>query len=244
MTGIPAPHLAEPCEASRKRRLSAATGLIVACAIFAAQPSSGQTPGPGADPRIQEVVYDPAAVYPLAVYAGFAAIIEFGAQESIDSVIVGSAEGWQITPTSAANRLVVKPLPGAAPTNLIVVTDVRRYVIFLTANGSAQDVFVLKFSDDSPEAQQGSAQPSYRLAGDRSVRPRTIRDNGTDTRIVWDGTVELPAVFGIDENGEEMLLNGRMTSTGYLVEGVHDRLVFRMGKNAATARRTGPGKAR
>ena len=95
---------------------------------------------------------------------------------------------------------------------------------------------MLKFSDASPEAQQGSAQPSYRLAGDRSVRPRTIRDNGTDTRIVWDGTVELPAVFGIDENGEEMLLNGRMTSTGYLVEGVHEETnLLLQGRHAGQA---------
>ena len=226
---------------SAKRVRYAALGMLFVLLATATGSRAGAQAG---DPRIQQVAYDPTVVYPLSVYNGFAAIVEFAPQESIDSVVIGNNEGWQITPTGSANRLVVKPLSGAAPTNLMVVTNLRRYVFFLAANGSAQDTFVLKFGYDGQTSDGEVARTSYRMSGSRALRPLTIADNGKDTRIVWDNAVTLPAVFGLDDDGHEMLLNGRMTPSGYLIEGVHDRLVFRLGKSSGSAKRILPRERR
>src|SRR4051812_36279259 len=80
---------------------------------------------PAADSRIRSVRYSEEQVVSLPVAAGYAAVIELAPDEVIDSVIVGNSGVWQITETQTAGRVVVKPLSGAVPTNMVVLTDRR-----------------------------------------------------------------------------------------------------------------------
>ncbi len=195
-----------------------------------------------ADPRIQLVSYSPDRVIDLRVADGFAAIVELAADERVETVVVGNTAGWEVTPNRSGNRVVVKPLAAAALTNLIIVTDQRRYVFIITpdSGGGNTGAFVVRFS--YPDGSAGSVQrvmraADYKLRGNRTLYPLAMNDDGQRTTITWDPQTSLPAIFAIDERGHEALVNGRMVDGDYVIQGTAKRYVFRLGKVNAKATR-------
>lgn len=203
------------------------------------------------DPRIQVVPFDANQVVRIAVADGYATLIELSPDERIESVVVGASAVWQVTAGKQGDRLVVKPLPGATPTNMVVVTDLRRYVFALDPTGGAQGTpFVVHFNYPAPSgaaaipatplASSESVPATYRFSGDSELRPRLMADDGRRTSITWDATRPLPAVFAVDRGGRESLVNGRMVGERYVIEGTAQRYVFRLGRSKAGAVRVSP----
>lgn len=215
--------------------------LLPLILLLAAPQMPSQTMMP-ADPRIQLISYSPDRVVDLRVVDGFAAVVELAADERVETVVVGNTAGWEVTPNRSGNRVVVKPLPAAAPTNLIIVTDQRRYVFMITADGGggSAGAFVVRFS--YPQGQPGSIQrvvrtADYKLRGNKTLYPLAMTDDGQRTTITWDRQTSLPAIFAIDERGHEALVNGRMVDGDYVIQGTAKRYVFRLGKVNASATR-------
>jgi type IV secretion system protein VirB9 len=191
------------------------------------------------DSRVQQIPYAADQVVNLPVSQGFAAVVEFAPDEAIQNVVVGNSSVWQVTANSAANRIIVKPLADAATTNMIVVTDVRRYV-FLLSPGGGQDLFVLRFSypqEATTAAAAAKPAATYRMTGARSLFPSAIRDDGSRTTITWAEQTELPAVFAIGDGGTEAIVNGRMVGRDYVIEGTAPKFIFRRGDAEAVASR-------
>lgn len=195
-----------------------------------------------ADPRIQTLVYDSGRVFDLRVGSGYAAIVELAGDERVETIVVGNETGWEVTPNRSGNRVIVKPLGAAMTTNLMIVTDQRRYVFVISADsgGNGSGAFVLRFS--YPLGQPGSPQQvvrsaDYRLRGNKTLYPIAMSDDGKRTTITWDLKTSLPAIFAIDDRGREALVNGRMVDGDYVIEGVAKRYVFRLGKVHADATR-------
>jgi type IV secretion system protein VirB9 len=196
-----------------------------------------------ADPRIQTLVYDSGRVFDLRVGSGYAAIVELAGDERVETIVVGNETGWEVTPNRSGNRVIVKPLGAAMTTNLMIVTDQRRYVFVISAesgSGGGSGAFVLRFS--YPLGQPGSPQQvvrsaDYRLRGNKTLYPIAMSDDGKRTTITWDLKTSLPAIFAIDDRGREALVNGRMVDGDYVIEGVAKRYVFRLGKVHADATR-------
>ena len=193
------------------------------------------------DLRVQSVAFVPDQVVPLRVDAGYAAMIEFAPDEAVDSVVVGNSAVWQVTTSRRGDRLVVKPLASATTSNMIVVTDVRRYVFLLEpAQGQDSAPFVLRFVyPNLPSSPLTSSQAiaEFRVKGDRALRPIAMSDDGRRTTITWNPDATLPAIFAVDAQGKEALINGRMVEGDYVVEGTATTYVFRLGKARATATR-------
>lgn len=211
--------------------------ILTATAALLAQPMAA----PAQDSRVQQVPYQADQVVNLPVSQGYAAVVEFAPDEAIENVVVGNSGVWQVTANSAANRIIVKPLADAATTNMIVVTDVRRYVFLLDpGGGGGRDLFVLRFSypqGPQPASAMAKASATYRLSGTRSLFPSTMRDDGTRTTITWADQTELPAVFAIGEGGKEGIVNGRMVGADYVIEGTAPKYIFRRGEAQAVASR-------
>lgn len=205
-------------------------------------------PGPG-DPRLQSVRYDPEQVVRLAFAPDIALTIQFSADERIENVAIGAAEGWAVTANKRADLLFVKQLPGAAATNLTVVTDARRYSFALapnTASGFAV-AHLLRFDYPgvtvAPDVTVLPDRGSYRLGGARALRPIEIHDDGQATYIAWPTELSLPAVYTVDAAGRESIVNGAMRDGLFVVDTVSPRLVFRSGRLRATAVRRPAAKA-
>ena len=217
-------------------------GLILTAAIAAAQAITDLPP----DPRVQLLPFEPNQVVNLSVDAGYAAVIEFAPGEVIDSVVIGNSVGWQVTPSSSNDRIVIKPIAGAVTTDMIVITAAHRYVFLLQPGGAGRSLFVLRFVYSDKDASASAAAASgatYRLTGAKSLFPKTMRDDGTRTTITWPEQAPMPAVFAVGDGGKEAIVNGRMMGGAYVIEGTSAKYIFRLGSASAVAIRK-PVKAR
>ena len=223
-------------------------------ALLAAGPGMAQVspkPGPG-DPRVQTVDYDPDQVVQLQTATGYQLMIEFSPSEQIENVAVGDSGAWQVTPNKRGDHLFVKPIQAGVATNMVVVTDARRYVFELTplyGAGSAM-AYTVRFNYPVANANVVEAVvppgPSglYRLSGARALRPVQISEDGARTYLVWAPAQTLPAVYMIDPEGRETLANGMMRDGVLVIDMVVKRLIFRLDRQTAGAVRVPPRKLR
>jgi type IV secretion system protein VirB9 len=196
------------------------------------------------DPRILAVPYSAGAVVTLSVNPGYAAVVELSPDEQVESVVVGNSSAWQVTTSRRGDRVVVKPL-SAVPTNMVVITDSRRYVFLLEPADSGMSPLVLHFTypSNGPVALQASMPiAGYRMRGARELYPLAMVDDGQRTTITWGAPITMPAVFAVDDRGRETLVNGLMVDGDYVIQGTAPRYVFRRGKARATAIRKPQGK--
>lgn len=214
------------------RRTAAAVALTLALLLV----SSSAT---AADPRIQVVSYAPDQVLPLPVAAGYAAVVELGPDERVDSVVVGNSAAWSVTASKRGDRVVVKPIGDGAATNMVISTDQRRYV-FLLQPASAQEAapFVVRFTYPAPagEITATRAVATFKYSGARELFPIAMSDDGMRTTVTWGKDTELPAIFSVDK-GREAIVNGRMVAGEFVIESVAPRFLFKLGKAQATATR-------
>lgn len=214
--------------------------MIVPVLILAAMAFSGQQGGASPmDPRVQLLSYDADRVVPLPIDAGYAAVVELGRDEAIQNVVVGNSAVWQVTASGAGDRVVVKPLAGAIATNMIIVTDLRRYIFLLQpAEGGGQGLFAVRFTyPETPAPAAATQVATYRFGGAKTLFPSAMRDDGKRTTITWGDHTALPAVFAESDKGGEAAVNGRMVGRDYVIEGTSRRYVFRLGEARAVASR-------
>lgn len=100
------------------------------------------------DSRIKTYVYSPNEVYLLVLHFGFQSSIEFGKNESIETITLGDSYAWKITPLG--NRLFIKPMERDIRTNMTIITNRRTYQFDIVAkeleNGAEKDlVYVMRF---------------------------------------------------------------------------------------------------
>jgi type IV secretion system protein VirB9 len=94
-------------------------------------------PSEKTDPRLREVVYDPAKVVTVPIKRGMVTLVEFDKDEVITEVAVGqggdcskSDTAWCVTAQPGGRHLYVKAKSSAdAPNNLAVVTDRRSHAL-------------------------------------------------------------------------------------------------------------------
>lgn len=89
---------------------------------------------------------------------------------------------------------------------------------------------------DAAKQQRPSAS-EYRIGGAKALRPSKIWDDGHYTYIEWPVAAELPAVFTRGSDGMEVVAEGIMMGEEYVLDRVHSFLIFRIDRQAATARR-------
>lgn len=199
-------------------------------------------PSPG-DPRIQTVDYDADQVVRLSLAAGYTLSLEFAADERIENVAIGESGGWQVTPNKRADHLFIKPTEGASETNLIVLTDARRYSFILSPSGQMMGVspYVVRFRyagiDMAPPTVISEARASYRVRGAKELIPSAMSDDGLATTINWPAEVAIPAIYAVDAQGQETLVNGAMRDGAFVVDAIASRFIFRAGKRKAIATR-------
>jgi type IV secretion system protein VirB9 len=230
----------------RIRHLAILAALLAAPLAAQAQPQPG-----GGDPRIQTIAYQADRVVQLQAAPGYLVTVEFGSDELIENIAVGDSAAWQVTPNRRGDYLFVKAVQGGVSTNMTVVTTARTYFFELVPMfGPTPDMaYNLRFTypgaqsesvaDEAPTAELAGR---YKLSGTRSLRPSRISDDGRHTYIEWPRDRTLPAVYAIDPEGRESLVNGVMRDDLFVIDAVASRLVFRIDDNIAQAVRVLPKK--
>jgi type IV secretion system protein VirB9 len=210
------------------------------------------TPVPGAgDPHIHVVDYDPAQVVLLQGTLGYQTLVEFSPDEHIENVAVGDATSWQITPNRKADLLFVKPMSDAPVTNMTVVTNLRHYLFELHVAPRGEDraiVYTLRFQypetamavTAAPAPAASPAPPpqmvnqAYSYDGSPKVLPVRVFDDGHATYFQFPEGEEYPAIFSLDADKNEVVVNSYMRGSFLAVDRVARGFVLRQGKDATT----------
>ncbi len=222
-----------PCALPAFAAITLMTGPIVAApAVAAVHPSASAV-----DPRVRIVRYEPDQVVVLRGTLGYSTTIDFGAGEHIENVSIGDSLAWQVTPNRRANLLFVKPIETGRATNMTVVTNFRRYNFDLRARhargeGDRQVILELRFdypeplhlADLTPPAAAEPPPPeppkqlhkAYSFEGTFRGLPSKVFDDGTSTYFIFPDTAEVPAIYAIDADKKEAMVNVA-TRDGYMV---------------------------
>jgi type IV secretion system protein VirB9 len=206
------------------------------------------------DPRIRVVPYRADAVYRLRGYVGYQIDITFAPGERFAGLGVGDSKG--VTFAAHANHLFLKPRVPHVATNLTVLTDRRTYLFDYEAEPAPPDpsgadvIYALRFEyPTSPvrtalrarrqvETDLAAAQSirprnyDYWYCGDPSLKPAAAWDDGVQTTLVFGARAELPAIFALNEDGSESLVNFDVQAGRVVVQRVARRLIVRRGKLA------------
>ncbi|MEP0189666.1 MAG: TrbG/VirB9 family P-type conjugative transfer protein [Erythrobacter sp.] len=221
------------------------TLFLAALALWA--PTSAQTfptPNPEA-PRIQSVEWRANQTIVLTALPKTSLTVMLEPGETITRATLQGLGQWDVSVSAEANTFQIRPEAGAAPSRLSVETNVRAYEFALEVGEGLLAAYLvkLKYEPDTQQDNFAEAPPitgldwSYRLRGDRSVRPASIRDNGAKTVIEYAPGQPLPAVFAIGASGDEEVVDGYMRGDLFVIDRVHQELVFRIDKEKATAKR-------
>jgi type IV secretion system protein VirB9 len=189
------------------------------------------------DPRVRIVRYEPDQVVVLRGTLGYSTTVDFGVGERIENVSIGDSLAWQVTPNRRASLLFVKPIETGRATNMTVVTNFRRYNFDLRsrqARGAGDRGVILELRFDYPEplhladlAQPPAAEPpppeppkqlhkAYSFEGTFRGLPTKVFDDGTSTYFVFPDTAEVPAIYAVDADKKEAMVNVA-TRDGYMV---------------------------
>jgi type IV secretion system protein VirB9 len=229
-------------------RLHALAACLVLAATFPAAAQYRPQSSDG-DPRLQTVEYRNNQVVTLEVAPGYQLSLEFAPDERIESVGLGDSSAWMVSPTKRGDHLFIKAVQPGVSTNMTVVTDIRTYAFDLhpLPGASPTMAYTVRFSyPAAPETGIGSNEAAgapdarYRVSGDRKLRPSAISDDGIKTYVEWPANVAMPAVYAINDQGREALVNGMVQGKTLVIDGVARQLLFRIDKRIARATRVPP----
>ena len=207
------------------------------------------------DSRLQVINYKSNDVIKFTGFYNYQSIIEFAEGEVIENISMGDTTGWQVVPIN--HRMFMKPVEDDAMTNMTVITDKRLYYFELHAlqTESMDDprlIFNMKFlyPDDNYHdigltnygTQMSSIdfeQPekynfNYTISGSDNIAPIKLFDDEEFTYIQFrNKNTDIPAVFVVDDNDHEAMVNYRVSGEYIVIERVTARITLRRGNDVA-----------
>jgi type IV secretion system protein VirB9 len=221
------------------------TVLLLLLFCFVAGAHAETAPAPGLlDSRIRVAAYSADEVYRLRGFVGYQTDLEFESGETFVGLGAGDIDG--ISFVAQGNHLFLKPKAAKVGTNLTILTTRRTYQVDYSASATHPDAsepvtYALRFSYP-PVAKEGSDAGARALAethrpknidywycGDASIMPVAASDDGVHTRLTFAAKAEQPAIFILNEDGSESLLNFSMDEGDVILHRVGRRFILRRG---------------
>jgi type IV secretion system protein VirB9 len=232
-------------EAMRSVEMMWISSCMIACCCWPFSLSSAAQ-APHAlvtDQRVKQVIYDANQVVELTGTYGYQTALEFSAEENIKVVSLGDSLAWQTVPYR--NRLFIKPVEPHAKTNMTVVTDKRSYYFMLDSTSSqAKMTFLVRFHymeagvKEIPTPPENSAALTdmgrlnfeYAFSGDvQSIPVKRVFDDGQFTFFQFADEADIPAVYVVNHDGSESVVNTRREGMYMVVERTGARFTLRHG---------------
>jgi len=195
------------------------------------------------DPRIATLRYSPAEPFRLEVPVGSEVTVLLPPGERLATVNLRDPGDWQVTAQGVGDSFTVRPGRPVPDTAMTVLTAVHSYRFDLSAAPAGMVPVVVRITGARRAgAAREPAPPAavdYRwdLSGKHDLWPVRITDDGAKTYLDWPADQAIPAVFALDRLGREEMVNGNMRGTTFTIDRVYERLVFRIDKASAEARR-------
>jgi len=216
------------------------------------------------DARIRTTDYDPNDVISVTTVAGVGTHIVLGDDESFITHAFGDSLAYSFQ--QVGKHLFLKPIATEANTNLIVVTDKRNYSFLLKNVSAKQNKGLFRLTINYPESQAAIAaaqaaqnkvdqtlgQPgvainwqNYTMSGDPTLAPVNAWDDGAQTWLRFAPGQDLPAVYYVDADGNEVIVNRHMADAQTIVmHRVAAKWHLRLGDQVLAVHNEGAGSAR
>ncbi|WP_455289957.1 TrbG/VirB9 family P-type conjugative transfer protein [Cupriavidus necator] len=240
-------------------------GLVALLGAVSLPALALQVPRPcGPDAHVQCGTYDPGEVYLVASVPGQATLIQFEPGETVDepgsAVGLGDASAWKVG--AGGNWLLLKPRAQEPGTNMLVVTNRRRYA-FRLAPATAARPATWSLSFDYPDTraratneaqrkaqrardamagqpvQAGTRNDAFRMRGDTVLAPTAMWDDGRFTYLRYASTRDRPVVFRIQPDGSEAMTNGHTEGDTLVLHETAREFVLRLGQAVLGIRNDG-----
>jgi type IV secretion system protein VirB9 len=188
-------------------------------------------------------------VYRLQGFVGYQTDLEFETGESFIGLGAGDIDG--ISFVAQDNHLFLKPKAATVGTNLTILTSRRPYHIDYSASSKSPAAteavtYVLRFeysavAVNDPDVTKKTLDHAaalrprnidYWFCGSPSLQPTAASDDGVHTRLTFGAKAEQPAIFILNEDGTESLLNFSMEEGDVILHRVARRFILRRGNVA------------
>jgi type IV secretion system protein VirB9 len=208
----------------------------------------------GTEKKFRSYIYNPNDVYRYVGHYTYQGFIEFEEGETISTISMGNPSLWLFE--NLGNRLFLKPVgEDHSETNMTVISNKRVYHFELMAKEAKgitdKDlIFVVKFAypdekdkniveftkstpTDEPDMRDLSLYNfNYQYTGEPAIAPIKVFDNGEFTYFQFaKRNAEIPAVFTVDAEGFESLVNFRSAGSYIIVERVSPQFTLRNGND-------------
>lgn len=229
--------------------------VLIGCALMgvAGAACAEQSPWAGRyDARVREVTYRPDEVVAVNGSYGVSTMIVLGEDEKIESMALGDSIAWKLEPNKAGNIIFLKPVERDAFSNLNVVTS-RRIYSFILRSGFRQgkeQVFKIRFRfpDDEADAKLlavakeraaypnskqfkvANANSDYAYKGSSLAKPVAVFDDGVKTWFRFAQDQETPAIFAVDRERKESVVNFHKEGAYIVVDKVNFQWTMRNGE--------------
>jgi len=240
------------------------TGILIALTLTMSLGSltaqANQTPRSLAtDFRVKLVAYDPDNIVTLYGTHLISTGIQFDKSEKVLSIDMGDQVAWDINKESlkvVPYILFIKPKLPESNTNMVVITNKRTYRFrLITRPGDTpnsknvtyslafkypeQDMANLasELNNLSGEVLGDGGNPvnrNYTFVGSKALAPIRAIDNGTYTLFEFRKNTVMPAIFGVDRQQNETLLNYRVSGDKVFIPGVRHQYTLRNGDEVTT----------
>jgi type IV secretion system protein VirB9 len=222
-------------------------GLVIALAAPAAWASAREDEGP-----IRTVTYDPDEVVTIEGEVGVALHLVLEAGERYVTHAFGDGKAWDFA--VHGNHYFVKPVVADAASNLALVTDRRSYHLLLKLQKGGRPPaleVVFRYREKGRQAHREATRrrevegalsaPSkasntqYSMSGDLDIAPVNAWDDRTFTYFRFAANRDIPAIYMVDADGEESIVNRHSSGRANDVVVVHRvaaRWTLRLGSRA------------
>lgn len=202
--------------------------------------------------KFRSYVYNPNYAYRYLGHYTYQGFVEFDEDEKVETISMGDPTLWIFQ--HQGNRLFLKPIgENNSQTNMTVITNKRVYHFELIAKEAAgiddeELIFVAKFiypdekdknimkfpkaiTNDNPDLRNLNLYNfNYSYVGKSSIVPVRVFDNGEFTYFQFsDKNAQVPAIFSVDNDGFESMVNYRATKDYLIVETVAPQYTLRNG---------------
>jgi type IV secretion system protein VirB9 len=173
-------------------------------------------------------------------------MVQLEPDDRVQTIAIGDASGWQITPNEGRNLVFLKPLRPTLRTNMSIVTDRRTYNFELSAfngtNARPSDLtYVLRFhypqpagakasTDDQPILGPGPFNRAYSFEGSDLNVPAQVFDDGKATYFRFPDGAPRPAIFVLDPGAGESIVNVAYRGPYAVVDRVAPVFILKQGR--------------
>jgi len=199
--------------------------------------------------KIVTFLYKPDYIYKYVGTYEYQAHIRLEAGETVSTIAMGNTSGWEIVQNG--NRIFLRPLNKYAKTNMTLITNKRLYQFLMDAKHVdsmddpavffearfvyPDDVSGFTVLDTADADELDFTDPTkynfnYTFTGPERIAPIKIFDDKEFTYFEFPiEDAELPAIFYVDSDGYEGLVNYRVQGDYIVVERLSEVFTLRHG---------------